>query len=918
MEIVTKKMKLKDVYPNLAKVIASKYELKEDDVEFIRKGISIDSRSYFSEGEKASVDYITTKKADRDGQIVVPSGIDFSEYRMTPVVLWCHDYKSEEMPIGKNIWIKSDEKGIIAKTVYHTRPGSLGEKVYNYLADGFPLASSIGFVPIEVKQPDEYSDLDIKSLGLDLEDLKKAPNGVFTKSLLLEYSRVPVASNAHSINIAVSKGLLSNENILELGFDIEEHSNGQEQTEEKAISENEEGTAASGDREEKEVVTKPETTENYHHIPVSEGHDGHKIRTIKVTDGIKALYCVECKEIKTYLFDVDKFTMEEARQWIQDHKKAVDTAMDIIDKDEEFDGLDLKLVDEYEEVDINIECGKEDEKPCDQKSKEDEVEEEAYREPKKEFEEIQIPFGERVVPKEFQAERWNKSLSKTFDIQNVPSKPASYTMQIYCAFLECKVKNVYMNDFFIPSPLLGSYLAGFKNKTNDFTLKDVRAFSKYEQLEFPPVYEVIQINSKTHDDFLIDGSAFYEIDGVPVVLSFTPDRYGLHATIYTSRKYMDFNKDLMKSVHEWVEKENPLKDEKMGLNGEFLDIDPADDWDTIVLSDGNLKAAKHAQKLIDEKEMGFDGRGMLMLGKPGTGKTKVSRILMSQTKHTFIWVSSKDLTNTYYPEDKIALGFKLARKLAPSILCLEDIDNWINGKIVDMMKTELDGVKKNTGVITIMTTNSPEKLPDALLDRPGRFSDILHFDSPTKELRQQMIEKWIGEISEGSMKSILETTEGYSGAYMWELIQFAKTMAEDHEMAIEDALVESLEKLIGQKDLIAQIRGEKKQEDNEPEEKEIDVEDIAIKAMYETLEKSGRTISSRNQQRIREAIETLSSLIDAEEKVEEVDIEVEQDSIDPEEAKSALQSIVKDFLSERPDVQTLIDERIKRAQGRMF
>jgi len=143
-------------------------------------------------------------------------------------------------------------------------------------------------------------------------------------------------------------------------------------------------------------------------------------------------------------------------------------------------------------------------------------------------------------------------------------------------------------------------------------------------------------------------------------------------------------------------------------------------------------------------------------------------------------------------------------------------------------------------------------------------------------------------------------------------------MAEDHEMAIEDALVESLEKLIGQKDLIAQIRGEKKQEDNEPEEKEIDVEDIAIKAMYETLEKSGRTISSRNQQRIREAIETLSSLIDAEEKVEEVDIEVEQDSIDPEEAKSALQSIVKDFLSERPDVQTLIDERIKRAQGRMF
>lgn len=870
-------------------------------MEFQNKMFEVVEKKEINDEERSIVAWGSRPVLDRDMEkIAADAKWELDNFKKNPVLCISHDYS--KLPVGKVLWTKVTSEGLRFKAQFAKTP--TGEELWTLYKDGIMNAFSIGFLPLKYTEPDM-----VKS---------GEPRRIYEHLELLEISCVSIPSCPAAIMEMYNDGKIKTKDFSDVLAKIKEESHGQIEAEEKAISENEEGTAASGDREEKEVVTKPETTENYHHIPVSEGHDGHKIRTIKVTDGIKALYCVECKEIKTYLFDVDKFTMEEARQWIQDHKKAVDTAMDIIDKDEEFDGLDLKLVDEYEEVDINIECGKEDEKPCDQKSKEDEVEEEAYREPKKEFEEIQIPFGERVVPKEFQAERWNKSLSKTFDIQNVPSKPASYTMQIYCAFLECKVKNVYMNDFFIPSPLLGSYLAGFKNKTNDFTLKDVRAFSKYEQLEFPPVYEVIQINSKTHDDFLIDGSAFYEIDGVPVVLSFTPDWYGLHATIYTSRKYMDFNKDLMKSVHEWVEKENPLKDEKMGLNGEFLDIDPADDWDTIVLSDGNLKAAKHAQKLIDEKEMGFDGRGMLMLGKPGTGKTKVSRILMSQTKHTFIWVSSKDLTNTYYPEDKIALGFKLARKLAPSILCLEDIDNWINGKIVDMMKTELDGVKKNTGVITIMTTNSPEKLPDALLDRPGRFSDILHFDSPTKELRQQMIEKWIGEISEGSMKSILETTEGYSGAYMWELIQFAKTMAEDHEMAIEDALVESLEKLIGQKDLIAQIRGEKKQEDNEPEEKEIDVEDIAIKAMCETLEKSGRTISSRNQQRIREAIETLSSLIDAEEKVEEVDIEVEQDSIDPEEAKSALQSIVKDFLSERPDVQTLIDERIKRAQGRMF
>ena len=71
------------------------------------------------------------------------------------------------------------------------------------------------------------------------------------------------------------------------------------------------------------IITKPETTDNYHRIPVDDGdHDGHRIRTITVSagKGIKALFCGTCKKIITYLFDVDKFTMAEARAWIEEHK----------------------------------------------------------------------------------------------------------------------------------------------------------------------------------------------------------------------------------------------------------------------------------------------------------------------------------------------------------------------------------------------------------------------------------------------------------------------------------------------------------------------------------------------------------------------------------------------------------------------
>lgn len=67
----------------------------------------------------------------------------------------------------------------------------------------------------------------------------------------------------------------------------------------------------------------PETTENYHRIPVSSGHGGHEIRTIDINSsrGIKALYCTDCKEIATYLFDVDQWTMDEAKEWVEDHKE---------------------------------------------------------------------------------------------------------------------------------------------------------------------------------------------------------------------------------------------------------------------------------------------------------------------------------------------------------------------------------------------------------------------------------------------------------------------------------------------------------------------------------------------------------------------------------------------------------------------
>jgi hypothetical protein len=80
------------------------------------------------------------------------------------------------------------------------------------------------------------------------------------------------------------------------------------------------GSGRSGDNH----VTKPEETDEYIRIPVDRGdHEGHRISTIDISakEGIKALYCGECKKVITYLFAKDKgWTMEKAKAWVKDHE----------------------------------------------------------------------------------------------------------------------------------------------------------------------------------------------------------------------------------------------------------------------------------------------------------------------------------------------------------------------------------------------------------------------------------------------------------------------------------------------------------------------------------------------------------------------------------------------------------------------
>jgi len=208
MDVITQQLKLKDIFPDaVVGEYADKYGLGKDDVDFIRKGYTT-SGVEFTSGEKGVISYVNTAAIDRDAEVVLPEGGIMGDYRNHPVVMFGHDYS--ELPVGKNEWLKLDDKGWKGKTVYANTKRA--NEIYEYRKAGFPLAESIGFIPLEITQPGDgdFDDL-AKALArrgaFKRSDIPKIRR-IYKKWLMLEYSDVPIPSNPEALEIAIEKGLV--------------------------------------------------------------------------------------------------------------------------------------------------------------------------------------------------------------------------------------------------------------------------------------------------------------------------------------------------------------------------------------------------------------------------------------------------------------------------------------------------------------------------------------------------------------------------------------------------------------------------------------------------------------------------------------------------------------------------------------
>lgn len=143
------------------------------------------------EKENAIVHYISTPDIDRVRDIINPVGGDFSEFEKTRTVFFNHNYF---MPVAKNMWLKANEEGIKAKTVFSKTP--FAQELYLMHKEGILNSWSIGFDVIRNKS----GLAEDNSVLFDEENKTR----IFNKWKLLEYSSAPLPANPNAIDHAKS------------------------------------------------------------------------------------------------------------------------------------------------------------------------------------------------------------------------------------------------------------------------------------------------------------------------------------------------------------------------------------------------------------------------------------------------------------------------------------------------------------------------------------------------------------------------------------------------------------------------------------------------------------------------------------------------------------------------------------------
>jgi hypothetical protein len=183
-------------------------------------------------------------------------------------------------------------------------------------------------------------------------------------------------------------------------------------------------------------------------------------------------------------------------------------------------------------------------------------------------------------------------------------------------------------------------------------------------------------------------------------------------------------------------------------------------------------------------------RGLLLHGKPGTGKSYTAKWLARSLEGvTVLLLSGEQLW-------LIKECCQMARMLAPALVIMEDVDLIASHRdetrhpfyqiTLHQLLNEMDGLASDAEVLFLLTTNRPDVIEPALAMRPGRIDQAIEFPLPDTDCRRRLLQLY----SRGLALSLTDTdrliakTDGASPSFIQELMRKAALIAaEENSLA---------------------------------------------------------------------------------------------------------------------------------------